>query len=102
MPFDPESRVRHPAHTMESGVIHVRDEQAQRFPALFMHQAAIVGARDATNDDVADGVAEKRNTRPLQYTLYDSADLFFAKRGGGLGQEFGQEFGMACVHGARI
>jgi hypothetical protein len=83
-------------------MIHVRDKDTQRLTAPFTHQAAVVGARVATDDDIADGVAEKRNTRLLQHTLHDSDDVFFAKRGGGLGQEFGQEFGMARVHGARL
>jgi hypothetical protein len=83
-------------------MVHVRDEYTQRFCVFLAHQAAVIGARGATNDDVADRVAEKRNTCLFQHALRDGDRVLFAKRGGGLGQELSQKFVMARVHGARL
>ena len=75
---------------MKSGMIHVRDEDAQRFRTFFAYQLMVTGTRGAADDYVPDGVAEKRNTCPRQYAFHRRDHIFFTEWSGGLIQEFGQ------------
>lgn len=102
VPFDPETRGRHPTDAVKPGVIHVRDKNAQRLVAPFMQSLAVVGGRSAANNDVADRIVEIRNMRPIKETCRHRYHVLLTEGSGRLFQEIGQEGIVTCIHGARL